>query len=145
MPSSVRLSERSILTAIRRREGQQAQQDRYWIDLYRSDDDGSSWRFVTEPVSHTGGNPPHMIRLADGRLCLTYGYRDAPYGIRAVLSEDEGRTWGQEITLRDDGGDWDLGYPRTVQRPDGKIVTVYYFDDDPTTERYIAATVWEPA
>jgi len=25
-----------------------------------------------------------------------------------------------------------------------KIVTVYYFHDEPKTERYIAATIWEP-
>ncbi len=29
-----------------------------------------------------------MIKLRDGRLCLTYGYRAAPFGIRARLSED---------------------------------------------------------
>jgi hypothetical protein len=38
----------------------------------------------------------------------------------------------------------DLGYPRTVQRPDGKLVTIYYFNDRPDTERYIAATIWDP-
>jgi len=85
-----------------------------------------------------------MIKLQDGRLCLTYGYRDVPYGIRAKLSEDDGETWGEEIILRDDGGNYDLGYPRTVQRSDGKIVTLYYFNDHPEGERYIAATIWEP-
>ena len=45
--------------------------------------------------------------------------------------------------LRDDGGCHDLGYPRTVQRHDGKIVTVYYFNDHPEGERYIATTIWE--
>gem|GEM_PF-4111678 len=39
---------------------------------------------------------------------------------------------------------WDLGYPRTVQRPDGKIVTMYYFNDASSKERYIAATIWRP-
>lgn len=42
-----------------------------------------------------------------------------------------------------DGGWRDLGYPCTIQRPDGKIVTVYYFNDHPKTERYIAATIWD--
>ena len=38
----------------------------------------------------------------------------------------------------------DLGYVRSVQRPDGKIVTVYYFWDRKTgPERYLAATIWE--
>jgi len=85
-----------------------------------------------------------MIRLRDGRLCLTYGYRDAPYGMRARLSSDEGATWGEEIILRDGGGNHDLGYPRTVQRADGQVVTVYYWNDRPDGERYIAATLWRP-
>jgi hypothetical protein len=82
--------------------------------------------------------------LKDGRLALTYGYRSAPYGIRARLSADAGRSWGGEIMLRQDGGAWDLGYTRTVQRPDGMLVTVYYFNDKPDQERYIAATIWNP-
>ncbi|HEY3395628.1 MAG TPA: hypothetical protein VGK58_23200 [Lacipirellulaceae bacterium] len=46
--------------------------------------------------------------------------------------------------IRGNGGGRDLGYPRSVQRPDGKIVTVYYFHDEPKGDRYIAATIWEP-
>jgi len=140
MPASVRLSESRILVAVRCREG-----GRNWIDLYASNDDGAMWHCVTTPVATTGmgGNPPAMIKLQDGRLCLTYGYRDAPYSIRARLSTDDGATWGEEIILRDDGGNHDIGYPRTVQRADGKIVTVYYFNDHPEGERYIAATSWE--
>ena len=90
------------------------------------------------------GNPPSMIKLKDGRMAITYGFRSAPYGIRAKLSRDDGKTWGPEIVLRDDAGTWDLGYPRTVQRADGKIVTVYYFNDKKDEERYIAATIWNP-
>ena len=55
----------------------------------------------------------------------------------------EGRTWSEERILRADGGNWDLGYPRTVQRADGKVVTIYYFNDRWDHERYIAATIWE--
>ena len=74
---------------------------------------------------------------------LTYGYRSAPYGIRAVFSTDGGTTWSQPIILREDGGCWDLGYTRTVERPDGKLVTIYYYNDAEDEERYIAATIWE--
>jgi hypothetical protein len=141
MPASVRLTDSRILVAVRCRGG-----DRCWIDLYVSDDNGMRWRYMNTPVTNTGGggNPPTLTKLRDGRLCLTYGYRGVPYGIRAKLSEDGGVTWGEEIILRDDGGNHDLGYPRTVQRGDGKIVTVYYFNDHPEKERYIAATIWEP-
>jgi hypothetical protein len=82
--------------------------------------------------------------LKDRRLALIYGFRSAPYGIRARLSSDNGLTWGDEIILRDDGGCWDLGYPRTVTRPDGKVVTAYYYNDAADRERYIAATIWDP-
>ena len=67
-------------------------------------------------------------------------------GIFARLSSDRGKTWSEEIVLRADGGGRDIGYPRSVQRLDGKVVTVYYFWDKATgPERYIAATIWSPA
>jgi hypothetical protein len=141
MPASVRLSGSRILAALRCHEG-----ERNWIDLYASDDDGATWDYANTPAANTGrgGNPPAMIKLQDGWLCLTYGYRDALYGIRARLSSDDGATWDEEIILRDGGGNHDLGYTRTVQRMDGRLVTVYYWNDHPEGERYIAATVWRP-
>lgn len=135
MPSSLRLGPKQIFTAIRRR---------HWIDAYRSFDDGESWHFVGQPVVVTGGNPPCLTKLADGRIAITYGYRQQPYGVRAKISADEGQTWGEEIVLREDGGNWDLGYARTVQRRDGRLVTVYYFNDAADSERYIAGTIWQP-
>jgi hypothetical protein len=137
MPSSVRLSEKTILVARRRVAG---------IDLYRSDDGGATWRFFAKPVDDTGsnGNPPDMLALQDGRLVLVYGYRSPPYGVRVVFSRDQGASWSLPVALRDDGGHWDLGYSRTVQRPDGKLVTVYYFTDSKESLRYIAATIWDP-
>jgi hypothetical protein len=140
MPSTVRLNGHELLTAIRCKDTGQAR-----IETYRSLDDGQHWTRDNVPAPELGeGNPPSMIRLKDGRVCLTYGYRSSPSGMRARLSNDGGRTWAPEIILRDDGGGRDLGYPRTVQRPDGRVVTIYYFHDQPKGERYIAATVWSP-
>jgi hypothetical protein len=140
MPSTVRLSETRIVTAVRRRERRKR-----WIEAYASEDNGKTWSLLSTPASDTGeGNPPSMILLQDGRLCITYGYRAEPYSIQARISSDGGKTWGNEIVLRNDGGCRDLGYPRTVQRPDGKVVTVYYFNDHPDGDRYIAATIWDP-
>ena len=139
MPSTIRLGERELFTAIRCRNDKKA-----WIETYRSLDDGEHWKLENVPAPDLGtGNPPSMIRLKDGRVCLTYGHRAKPSSIRARLSQDGGRTWQPEVILRDDGGGTDIGYPRTVQRPDGKIVTVYYFHDQPKGDRYIAATIWE--
>ena len=151
MPASVRLSDSKILVAVRcRADSDYANPDwqkwENWIDLYASDDNGQTWNYMNRPVDNTGrgGNPPTLTQLHDGRLCLIYGYRDAPHRICAKLSGDNGETWGEEIVLRDNGGDHDIGYPRTIQRPDGTVVTAYYFDEEPDGERFIEATLWKP-
>jgi hypothetical protein len=57
--------------------------------------------------------------------------------------DDNGAHWGPPLTIRNGASTWEVGYPRTVQRPDGKIATIYYFNDGPRNERFIAATIWE--
>lgn len=138
MPTTVAISDREWLTAVRCRF-----ENKSWLETFRTVDRGSTWSLDAIPVDDLGeGNPASMIRLSDGRICLTYGYRAAPFGIRARISHDQGKTWGSEIHLRDDGGGRDIGYPRTIQNADGKLVTIYYFHDQPKSERYIAATIW---
>ncbi|NLV45511.1 MAG: exo-alpha-sialidase [Candidatus Hydrogenedentes bacterium] len=141
MPSTVRISETELFTTLRRREGTFR-----WISAWRSLDNGATWTQEKNPVDYLGeGNPPMLNKLRDGRLCLTYGFRAYPYSIRARISQDNGKTWGPQIMLRDDGRDRDVGYVRSVQRADGKMVTVYYFDDEISgPERYIGATLWDP-
>ena len=81
------------------------------------------------PGADTGeGNPPHLLRLADGRLCLTYGVRAKPFGMFARLSSDAGATWSEPIVLRNDGG-VEISATASVQRADGRVVTIYYFWD----------------
>ena len=119
-----------------------------WPEVYESDDGGRSWRFLSR-VNDWGG-PTELTLLEDGRLLAVYGYRVAPYGIRARVSEDAGATWGPELILRDDGGSWDLGYPRTALLGGGKVITAYYFNrDDDAIQlaggvRHIAATIFTP-
>lgn len=141
MPSTVRISDSELLTTLRRREGTFR-----WISQWRSRDNGNSWQQDADPVEYAGeGNPPMLNKLKDGRLCLTYGQRAYPYSIRALLSDDNGQTWGPQIILRADGVDRDTGYVRTIQRPDGKLVTTYYISvDDIGPERFIGATIWNP-
>jgi hypothetical protein len=143
MPASVRLDDRRILVTIRFRAG-----DSSGIDLYRSDDVGANWNYVGRPVEFSAvghhSNPPTLTMLHDGRLCMTYGNRDQPYSMCARLSADGGVTWSGEIVLRSGAGNHDLGYPRTILRPDGTLVTAYYWNDSPDGERYIAATLWKP-
>ena len=64
--------------------------------------------------------------------------------MRGRISSDGGKTWGPEILLRGGAGAWDIGYTRTVQRPDGKLVTAYYWTTELKRERTIEATIWDP-
>lgn len=143
MPSTLRLKNGTLLSMIRRRGVMSDGGRRWWLEALLSRDDGRTWTLLPDPRIDNAGNPAHMIRLRDGRIVLTYGWRHAPYGIRARTSRDEGATWSDEIILRRDGHSWDLGYPRTVQRADGKCVTAYYFNDASGKERYIAVTIWD--
>jgi hypothetical protein len=140
MPSTVRVSTADLVTTIRCKDGSKS-----WIDAYASHDDGRSWSLLSTAEPDTGeGNPPSLLRLPDGRLCLSYGVRARPYGIRARLSSDQGTTWSDALTLRDDGGSNDLGYVRSVVRPDGTVVAVYYFTGRTNPTRLVAATIWDP-
>jgi len=137
MPASVRLSPSEILVSIRRNKS---------IEAYYSADNGLSWQKQIDPVENTGeGNPPAMLKMKDGRICIIWGSRKEPFSMLAKISNDKGKSWSEPYVLRGDGNSRDMGYPRAVQRPDGKIVAVYYFADEATGhERYIGATIWTP-
>jgi len=152
MPSTVRISDSHLVSALRRRVDEHFENKprlpRNWIDLYQSEDNGKTWQFLSKAADtdmrKNNGNPPSLIRLADGRMVVTWGYRAVPYGIQARISPDNGKTWGEVIHLRDDARTFDFGYTRSVQRPDGKIVTIYYYTTEENHEQYIAATIWDP-
>jgi sialidase-1 len=72
------------------------------------------------------GLPSHLLRLRDGRLVMSYGYRRQPFGNHVRISEDHGETWSEPITLSADGDSGDLGYPSTVELEDGMLLTIWY-------------------
>lgn len=143
MPSTVRLSPTDLVMTTRRRAGRDEKKLR-WIDTWKSSDNGESWQSLGNAVDDVGeGNPPSMIRLQDGRICLTYGDRKEPFSMQAKLSSDGGASWSEPIVLQTGGGGRDLGYPRTLQRPDGKVVTLYYWQPKESPYRQIIATIWD--
>lgn len=96
------------------------------LGIYKSvsRDGGRTWSTPEDMDIH--GSPPHLLRHSSGAIVLTYGWRHTPYGQHARISRDDGATWSDEIILRDDGPDGDLGYPCSVELPGGDILTVYY-------------------
>jgi hypothetical protein len=109
-----------LMAAIRSDEGAH-------LSVTFSNDKGHTWT-APQQITANAEHPGDLLRLADGRILLSYGERNRPYGVQARWSTDEGRTWDQKhkIVLAHDGDHPDLGYPISVQRKDGKIVTAYY-------------------
>ena len=95
-------------------------------DIYASNDDAQTWMPLATP---TEGNqhPADLLKLADGRVLLTFGDRRAgSLGVGAIISGDGGRTWSAVAALTTGLLTRDSGYPSSVQLADGTIVTGYY-------------------
>ncbi len=114
------------------------------LEMLRSVDHGRTWQreqAVSQPMQH----PAHLLRLADGRILLTYGdRREGHQGIEVRVSDDAGRTWNPPVQLvaLDPS---DLGYPATVPAGDGKLVTAWYCSGIAAHQRYhMGVLVWEP-
>ena len=106
------------------------------LDLFVSEDGGDSWA-CQGPLTLPGQHPAHLMRLQDGRILMVYGLRNKGlYGVGARLSSDEGKTWQKPIVLVDLEDASDVGYPASVQAPDGTIITAYYCNGIPTHRRY---------
>ena len=89
-----------------------------------SKDGGKTWS-TPHPIG-VWGLPSHLLRLRDGRLVMSYGYRRKPFGNQARVSADAGKSWSEPITISDDGMAGDLGYPSTVELASGELLTVWY-------------------
>jgi hypothetical protein len=111
--------------------------------LYQAHSDDDGWVWQGQRRTPIWGFPCHLLQLRSGTIVCAYGYRREPYGVRATLSHDDGKTWdiGREIVLRDDGLHRDLGYPASIQLEDDRILTIYYFHGEDGI-RHIAGTIW---
>ena len=69
---------------------------------------------------------------------------EEPFGERACLSRDGGVTWDieNEIVLRDDAPNGDLGYPATVEIEPGELLTIYYQVENEGEKTCMMATRW---
>jgi BNR repeat-like domain len=108
--------------------------------------DGRTW---TDPVP-TGlpGQHTQPLSLGGARLVAVYSHRQDPPGIRAVLSDDFGRTWDRSTEIEvyaseagaepgsgrarpqadywSDMGAWQFGHPRGAVLPNGEVLVVFY-------------------
>ncbi len=127
------------------------------LDQCLSTDGGRTWSSVEGVVfgpdkSNKARLPADVILLKSGRLLLTFGHRESPFGVEAVLSFNQAGQWDQlaatpppttwkplpsrktarqwdwqtHVSLEWNAASADCGYPSSVQLDDGTIVTLYY-------------------
>ncbi len=134
-PHALELPDGRILVHIRVQGG--------CFTVYQSEssDGGRSFTAPRRLLEPNGGSPAHLLMHSSGALLSVYGYRNAPYGIRYMLSQDMGRTWMTDLVLTDEHATGDLGYPASVEISGGRILTVYYVNEGGASR--IRQIVWE--
>jgi sialidase-1 len=105
-----------------------------------SHDGGKTWS--TPHAIGVWGLPSHLLRLKNGALVMSYGYRRAPFGNQARISHDNGRTWSNPIVISDDGAGYDIGYPSTVEVADGNLLTLWYELPKASTKAVLRTANW---
>ena len=138
-PHAVELPNGHILGAIRMQNP--SLNPDFTIYLCESTDGGKTWS-IPHPTGICG-SPPHLMVHSSGAVILSYGRRAKPYGERARVSYDGGKTFGEEIVISEEAPSDDLGYPSTVELSDGKLLTVYYQILEGDTFASILYTEWE--
>lgn len=112
--------------------------------LYQSESTDGGYTF-SHPhllLAPTGGAPAHLLQLKNGMLLSVYGYRNPPYGIKVMISTDNGKTWDADHDLYVNGVTPDIGYPASVELENGDILTVYYAHPQANAPAVIMQTVW---
>ncbi len=115
--------------------------------LTESTDGGETW---STPRSFTNYGEPHgyLTLLEDGRLLCTYANYHLPYGICAIFSDDLGNTWDTEHPiLLALSSDIYVGWPVTLQLPDGSMITSYattaFLQEDKDQRTAFQVVHWE--
>jgi len=108
-----------------------------------SADGGRTWSKPELITEIRGGAPAHIMRHSSGMLISTVGYRTAPYGIKAMFSKDNGKSWDTGYDVYVNNVNWDLGYPSTVELADGSLLTVFYAHTDESSPATIMQQRWK--
>lgn len=136
-PHAVQLKEGTIICHIRVQDN-----GLYTIFQSESKDGGVSWSIPHQILEDSGGAPAHLLLHSSGILISTYGYREAPYGIKVMLSFDDGKTWGTGEYIFENNIGWDIGYPCTAELSNGDLLTVFYAHEKENGPAVIMQQKW---
>ncbi len=139
-PHAAELPDGRILGAIRAQNNANIPHELSIFTTYSSDG-GLTWS--TPECIGVNGTPPHLLLHSSGALICSYGRRAVPYGERAAVSRDFGKTWADEYILDERPTDKDLGYPATAELDDGSLVTVYYQKLEGDSNASILCSRWK--
>ena len=135
------LSDGSIMALIR---GNGIEDWKRMFTLFKSMsyDGGITWSEPEQLFENRAGAPAHIMRHSSGAIIVSVGYRDVPFGIKVMVSFDDGKTFEPaeyvyhaefvKPSWNEYTRGCDIGYPSTVELNDGTLLTVFYAypDDD---------------
>ncbi len=107
-----------------------------------SKDNGKTWTKPERVSEPQGGAPAFLLEHSSGVLISVYGYREKPYGIRAMFSKDGGKTWDKNNVIYDNSISADIGYPSIIELEDKSILMVFYAKDEKSNQTVIMQNHW---
>ncbi|MBP5270273.1 MAG: exo-alpha-sialidase [Clostridia bacterium] len=138
-PHAIELPDGKILVAIRAQRS--GEHPLFTVFTSESRDGGKSFTTPRMILPELAGSPPHLLLHSSGAVILVYACRHGNRGIRARISRDGGGSFGEEIKLTENAPSADLGYPATVEKKDGSLLTVFY--EKESRFAVIKQIVWE--
>lgn len=147
-PHSIVLPDGKIIVHIRVHNVDDGRREHTSIfTLYQSEStDGGKTFSKPHPITDdmSCGAPAHLLRLSSGALVSVFGYRSQPYGVKVMVSTDDGATWSEPFMIYDNNSiALDIGYPSSVELADGKILTIFYARPEPGAPAEIMQVIWE--
>ncbi len=122
------------LLALCRRGGDYEPGDDGYVVKTESRDGGRTWSAGVETDFPNPNASVELIKLASGNLLFIYNHSmHERTPLRAVLSNDGGKTWPRKLDLA--SGEGSFSYPTAIQTRDGKIHVTYTSDDRTTIRR----------
>lgn len=111
-----------------------------YLHISYSNDNGRTWSEPKRTPMFAHHHRGRLTVLKTGEILCSFGWRcrgsdfpdqqaqDDLSTIQVAISFDEGQTWPKEYMrfIRNDIVSWDMGYPDTIELPDGKLYTYYW-------------------